>query len=178
MKKNGALTIFLELIVIIGNLIIGGAILVCHFMNQPITRTLVGLIILALGLIGLLEYFTFKVEVKLKSTQNIFGYLAAIVIALLFIIFKLEPNVVCIIWGSFSISLAVVKIATSFLNFLKQPLLHSVRILTSITLIVFSIIFLVKITDFLVTYFIFYGIILLIEAFILLIEFIIHRYQR
>lgn len=178
MKKNGALTIFLELIVIIGNFIIGGTILVCHFIGQPITKTLVGLIILALGLIGFLEFFTFKVETKLKSTQNIFGYLIAIIVGLLFIIFKFEPNVVCIIWGSFSISLAVVKIATSFLNFLKQPLLHSVRILTSITLIVFSIIFLVKITDFLVTYFIFYGIILLIEAFILLIEFIIHRYQR
>ena len=178
MKKKSALIIFLELIVIIGTLTSGATMIVCRVINQPITRTLVGLILLAFGLIGILEFFTYRIETKLKSVQNIFACVASIIVGLLFLILNIDPKIVCIIWGSYAITLSLIRVSTSIMNFLKQPLLHITRLINSTLIIVFSVIFLVQLTDFLVVYFTFFGIIFALEAVVLLIEFLIHRYQR
>ena len=178
MKKPSALQIVLELIVILGSLIIGTTILVCHFLESPISRTLIGLIIIAIGAIGVIEYLTLKIEIKLKSVQSLITYLLTIALGIILLFIDVSGETVCIIWGIFTIIFALVRIVSSFMHILKQPLLHIVRLISQTTAVVFAIILIVKTISFAHTFFIFTGILLLIEGVVLLIEFIIHRFQN
>ena len=178
MRRTNILHIVLELIVVIGSFIIGGTILTCFFLQADITRILVGLITIAIGMIGAVEFLTLKLELRLKSIQSLVLYGLAILLGLLLIFIRIDGPIVCYIWGSFFICFALARAFTSAVNLLKQPLLNIVRIVSGIVVIVFSIILLVKNVDFVGTYFIFIGIIMLIDALILLIEFIIHRFQN
>ena len=175
MKKANVLRIILEAIVILGSFVIGGTILMYNILDYSITRILVGLIILSVGLIGVVEFVSSKIEIKLKNTQSIIVYLIGIILGIVLVIFKIDNKAVCIIWAIYNICFSLVRIFTSIITILKQPLLHTSRILCNVTGIVFSIIFICKTTDFLRIYFLFCGIILLIESSILTIEFIIRR---
>lgn len=178
MKKVNVLQIILELIVIVGSLVLGGTILAYHIIESPITRTLVGLIILCIGTIGLTEFITLRLEVKLKNIQSLVLYIISVILGIVLTLVKIEGKYVCVIWGIYGLCFTSARIMTSFLTLLKQPLLNVVRILSNTVAIIFSIVLLINTVDFVKAYFLFTGIILLIEGLILIVEFIIHRYQN
>ena len=178
MKKANTLKIILEAIVILGSFVIGGTILMYNILDYAITRTLVGLIILSVGLIGIVEFVASRIEIKLKNFQSLIVYAIGVIIGLVLIIFKIDSKAVCIIWAVYNIVFSLARIFTSIITILKQPLINGVRVLCNSTGIVFSIIFICKTIEFFNVYFLFAGIILLIESSILTIEFIIRRNQN
>ena len=178
MKKTNVLRIVLEAIVILGSFILGGTILMYNILDYSITRTLVGLIVLSVGLVGVVEYVSSKIEIKLKTIQSIIIYLIGVMLGLFLVIFKIDSKAVCIVWASYNICFSLVRLFTSSTTILKQPLLSAARVLCNATGVVFSIIFICQTLEFLKVYFLFCGIILLIESSILTIEFIIHRNQN
>ncbi len=178
MRKANVLQIILEAIVILGSFVLGGTILLYKILNYPITRTLLGLIILCVGTIGLTEFVTLRLEFKLKSVQSFAIYIIGIILGIIIVAVKIDSRPLCIIWACYNIAFAIVRILSSVFTILKQPLLAAVRVLTNLVGIVFSIILICKTIDFIQTYFLFTGIILLIESSILTVEFIIHRNQN
>ena len=94
------------------------------------------------------------------------------------IIFNLDTKFICILWGSLSIAFAITKIVTAAINMTHQPLLNTVITILSIIEIVFSILLIIRTLDSLHEHMVFIGIALIVEAVTLLIEFLIHRYQR
>lgn len=178
MRKANVLQIILEAIVILGSFVVGGTILLYKILDYPITRTLLGLIILCVGTIGLTEFVTLRLEFKLKSVQSFAIYIIGIILGIIIVAVKIESRPLCIIWACYNIAFAIVRILSSVFTILKQPLLAAVRVLTNLVGIVFSIILICKTIDFIQAYFLFTGIILSIESSILTVEFIIHRNQN
>ena len=178
MRKANVLQIILEAIVILGSFVVGGTILLYKILDYPITRTLLGLIILCVSTIGLTEFVTLRLEFKLKSVQSFAIYIIGIILGIIIVAVKIDSRPLCIIWACYNIAFAIVRILSSVFTILKQPLLAAVRVLTNLVGIVFSIILICKTIDFIQTYFLFTGIILLIESSILTVEFIIHRNQN
>lgn len=178
MRKANVLQIILEAIVILGSFVVGGTILLYKILDYPITKTLLGLIILCVGTIGLTEFVTLRLEFKLKSVQSFAIYIIGIILGIIIVAVKIESRPLCIIWACYNIAFAIVRIISSVFTILKQPLLAAVRVLTNLVGIVFSIILICKTIDFIQAYFLFTGIILLIESSILTVEFIIHRNQN
>ena len=178
MRKANILQIILEAIVILGSFVIGGTILMYKVLDYPITRTLIGLIILCVGTIGLTEFVSLRLEFKLRSIQSFALYIIGIVLGIIIVALKIDSKPLCIIWASYNICFSVVRISSSVLTILKQPLLAAVRVILNLIGIIFSIVLICKTIDFIQAYFLFAGIILLIESAILTIEFIIHRNQN
>ena len=178
MRKANVLQIILEVIVILGSFVIGGTILMYKILDYPITRTLIGLIILCVGTIGLTEFVSLRLEFKLRSIQSFALYIIGIVLGIIVVVLKIDSKPLCIIWASYNICFSLVRISSSVLTILKQPLLAAVRVILNLIGIIFSIVLICKTIDFIQAYFLFAGIILLIESAILTIEFIIHRNQN
>ena len=178
MKKANVLQIILEAIVILGSFVIGGTVLMYRILDYPITKTLIGLIILCVGTIGLTEFVSLRLELKLKNIISLVTYGIGIVLGIVLSIVKLDSRVLCIVWGAFNICFSAARIFTSIITLLKQPLLNSTRVLCNLVGIVFSIVLICQTIDFIQAYFLFAGIILLIESSILTVEFIIHRNQN
>ena len=178
MRKVNVFNIILELIVILGSIVIGVTVLTYIYQHEYYNKILLALIVLAVGLIGLTEFFTLKFAIRIRSIQNAVGSVLLIGLGLVFLLFKLEMKQICLIWGISNIALATIHITTSVLNILRKPLINGVRIILNLLLIVFSIILMIKNIDFLNPFLIFVGIALLVDAAILLIEFIIARYQN
>ena len=178
MRKANVLQIILEAIVILGSFVIGGTILLYKVLDYPITKTLIGLIILCVGTIGVTEFVTLRLEFKLRNYQSLALYGIGIILGIIIVILKIESRPLCIIWACYNICFSLARIASSVFTILKQPLLSANRVLTNLVGIVFSIILICKTIDFIQIYFLFSGIILLIESSILTIEFIIHRNQN
>lgn len=178
MRKANILQIILEAIVILGSFVIGGTILMYKILDYPITRTLIGLIVLCVGTIGLTEFVSLRLEFKLKSIQSFALYIVGIVLGIIIVALKIDSKPLCIIWASYNICFSLVRISSSVLTILKQPLLAAVRVILNLIGVIFSIVLICKTIDFIQAYFLFAGIILLIESAILTIEFIIHRNQN
>ena len=178
MRKINFFNIILELIVILGSIVIGVTILTYIFQHEYYNKILIALIVLAVGLIGLTEFFTLKFAIRFRSIQNAVGSILLVALGLVFLLVKLEMKQICLIWGISNIVLAVIHITTCVLNILRKPLINGVRTILNVLLIVFSIILMIKNIDFLNSFLIFLGISLLVEAAILMVEFIIERYQN
>ena len=178
MRKVNILQIILEAIVILGSFVIGGTILMYKILDYPITRTLIGLIVLCVGTIGLTEFVSLRLEFKLRSIQSFALYIIGIVLGIIVVVLKIDSKPLCIIWASYNICFSAVRISSSVLTILKQPLLAAVRVILNLIGVIFSIVLICKTIDFIQAYFLFAGIILLIESAILTIEFIIHRNQN
>ena len=178
MKRVSALHLILELIVILGYLVIGVSVLTYILDGIPMDRLFVGVILLSNGIIGFTDFFTWKFATKRKGIQSAVAYLVSIVLGAIFIIFSIESKLLCIMLGIFTIAYAVAKITTAALNLTSQPLINAMRIIVSIVQIVFSILLIVRTLDGLRPLMVCIGIALCVEAFILFVEFIIHRYQN
>ena len=89
-----------------------------------------------------------------------------------------DNNLLCILYGLFSIGFALISISTAVLNMSRQPLLNGIRLIISITEIVFSILLIIRTVNSLYAHMAFIGIASVVMAVTLLIEFMVHRYQR
>lgn len=178
MKRNNVLRYILELIVILGNLVIGVAILTYIVQDVSMDRIFLGSLLLTIGVIGITEFFTWRYVTKVRSIQSLIASIAKVGLGLSFIIFDFDNKLICILIGACSIAFALIRIVTAILNLSRQPLLNGVRTVISITEIVFAIILIIRTQDYLRAFMTFVGIALAIEAFVLLIEFMVHRYQR
>lgn len=178
MKKNSKLQILLEIIVILGNLIIGVTVLSYQFLSYEINKELIGLVTLAIGVIGVTEFASLKYLAKIKNIQSALISVLGAVLGIVFIFTNLELGLMAMILAIAGIAFLLVSIVTTILNILRQPLLNGIRAIISIVGIVLSIILLISGVPYLPTYFTFIGIALLVQFAVLLIEFIIHRYQN
>lgn len=177
MKRVNVLNIILELTVILGYIIIGMTCLTYIFQHANPDRFFIGSIIGAIGILQFAGYFTQKFAVRLKSIQSAVAALVMVALGIVFIVVNIEQPLTCILVGAFTIGISVVGISASVINMTHQPLMNSARIIIHIIAIVFSIFLLVKQEPYFYTFISFVGIALLVAAVVLLIEFIIHRYQ-
>ncbi len=179
MKRINTLHYVLELIVIVGFLILGVTILTFISQNQPFDRIVIGSIILAIGVLGVADFFTWKYAMKRRSIQSVVAAVLYIALgAVIMIINRLDTKIWCLMWGIGSIAFSVARIATGAVNMPYQPLINAVRIILAIIQIVFGVLLIVKTGDAVPPTMLFLGIALCTTSLILLIEFTIHRYQR
>ena len=178
MKRFSLLTLLLETLVILGNLIVGITVLTYMAQYSPIDRVFIGSIILAIGVFGFTEFFSLRYAYKMRSIQSLVASILGIALGIVFIVLDLDVKLVCILWGSFNIAFSVINIITAGINMSHQPLLNGVRAIIAITEIVFSILLIIRTVDSLYVHMMVVGIALVVEAVTLFIEFLIHRYQR
>ena len=178
MKRRSFLRYTLELIVILGYLVLGVTIFTFIFQKVPFDKIFIGSLILAIGVLEFTDYITWKYSIKMKNIQYFVGSMVSIALGIIFMVIKMDAKALCYFWGAFSIFFSLVKISTGSISLVYQPLICSVRIVLAITRIVFSILLLARTLNALNPFILFVGISLAIEAVILFIEFMIHRYQR
>ena len=178
MRRTSFLNILLEIVVVLGYIVIGVTCLTYIMQRANVDRFFIGSIVGAIGILQFAGFFTLKFAVKLKSIQSAVAALAMVALGIVFIVVDMETDTTCILLGAFNIGMNIVSITTSSINLNRQPLLNSARIIIAISSIVFSIILIVRRNVFFETFMTFVGIALLVEAFVLFIEFIIHRYQN
>ena len=178
MKRSSFLNILLELIVLFGHLILGVTIVTFLLHHEAISRVFIGLVVTATGMIEITEFFTYKITTKMKSMQNLIAAICMVILGVVFVIVRMDTKILCIILGIACTAFAITRIITAVLNMMRQPLINAVRVILNITMIVLNIFLIVKTIDFLASFTTFIGIAMCIEALILLIEFLIHRYQN
>lgn len=178
MKRVNVLNIILELIVVFGYIVIGMTCLTYIFQHASADRFIIGAIVGAVGILQFASYFTHKFVVRVKSIQSAVGALVMVALGIVFIVVDIEPDLACILVGAFCIGINIISITTSAITLTNQPLYNSARMIIDIISIVFSIFLIVKGEPYFYTYMTFVGIALLVIAVVLLIEFIIHRYQN
>ena len=177
MKRNNILRYVLELIVILGYLVMGISVFTYIIQSVPMDHVFIGFIVLASSVIAFTEYFTWKFAVRVKTIQIAIAALAMIALGIVFIVVEMDPALFCIIFGICSIAFAVTQIITSAILLSRQPLLNGIKIILAITAIVFSIFLIIRTVNILYSYMTFICILLLVDAIVLLIEFMVHRYQ-
>ena len=177
MKRNNILRYVLELIVILGYLVMGISVLTYIIQSVPMDHVFIGFIVLASSVIAFTEYFTWKFVVRVKTIQIAIAALAMIALGIVFIVVEMDPALFCVIFGICSIAFAVTQIITSAILLSRQPLLNGIKIILAITAIVFSIFLIIRTVNILYSYMTFICISLLVDAIVLLIEFMVHRYQ-
>ena len=180
MRRRSFLHYTLEIIVILGYLVLGVTIFSFYFHSPrlPFDRVFIGSLILAVGVLEFTDFITWKFAVKMRSIQSFVAAILSIALGIIFMIIKMNPRILCTIWGVSSIVFAIVRISTAAINLVFQPLLNSVKIIISIIQMVFSVLLLVRTLNAVNSYILFLGIAFAIAASVLFIEFMIHRYQR
>lgn len=179
MKRRSIVHYVLELIVIVGFLTLGVTVLTYLFQKVAFDKIIIGAIILSIGVLELTDFITWKYATRVRSIQSLIAALAGIALGIVILVVKnMDENTMCILWGAFSIAFSVAKIATGTINLVYQPLLNIVKIILAITEIVFSILLIVEKAGAIHAHMVFLSVALIVEAFTLVIEFIIHRYQR
>ena len=177
MKRNNIVHYTLELIVILGYLVLGVTLLTYIIQKVPMDRVFIGFILIADGVIALTNYFTWRYSIRIKNIQCIVASLLTAALGVVLVLVDMEASLLCIILGSSCIGFSIRRIPTSVMNLTRQPLLNSIKIILSITEIVFSILLIIRTVNSLTAHMTFVGIAFAVEAFTLLVEFIVHRYQ-
>lgn len=178
MKRNNIFHIFLELLVILGCIIVGMSLLTYILQDVAIDKVFLGSMVIAIGLIGICDYATMKFTIRRKSLQNLLASFVLIATGILFIVLSVEISIIYTIFGAVSIVVAFTQLITSTINLSSQPLLNGARMIIKMLTMVFCIFLLAKSSPFIYTYITFLSIALLAEAVVLVVEFIIHRYQN
>lgn len=178
MKRRNYLHYFIELIVFVGFLVLGITVLTYSIYKIAFDHVVTGSIVLAMGVLQMTDYFTWKFARRIRSIQTLIAALVTIALGFVLIFVNMELNVLYILWGSFSIAFALAKIATGATNLSYQPLICTVNIILAITEMVFSILLIIRTDRFVDAFIMFLAVAMIIEAVTLFIEFIIHRYQQ
>ena len=178
MRRRNFLRCLLEIIVVLGYLVLGMTVFTFVFQKIPFDKVFIGSLILAIGVLELTDYVTWKYATKIRSMQSLVSAIVSIALGFVFMFVKMEPKTLCYFLGWFSIGFSLVRISTASINLAFQPLINTVRIVLSITRIVFSILLLARTLNAIYSFILFLGIAVVIEAIVLFVEFMIHRYQR
>lgn len=182
MRRTGKLRIFLEIITIFSYIVIGITILT--FLNYKdtdvidVNKSYIGSIILAISVTEIVEFLSLKDIVKIKNIPNIIAAVLGIALSIVIFNLKKDITVVCIVWGICSIVLQIIKIANAGINLLRQPFLNGFLIVLRIIEIIYSAFLIAKTIDSLNWHLMYLGVALLVQAFLLIVEFMIHRYQK
>ena len=178
MKRANVLHLLLEILVIVGNLILGVTVLTYMMQAIPLSRFFIGVTVLAIGIFEFADFLTLKYAIKMRSIQSMVAAIIEIALGTVFMAVRMDSKLVCILWGSISIATSIIIIVTAGLNVSSQTLINVVKIIIEIIEIVFCILLIVRTLDSLGEHMIFTGIALIVEAVTLLIEFFMNRYQR
>ena len=178
MKRFNLFHKILEVIVILGNIVVGMTLLTYIFQGVSVDKLYLGSIVIASALIQVCDYFTLKFTIRRRSLQKLIAAIIFAVVGVLFIFLNIEMDLVCVLLGAFTIAFSFVNLTSSSANLAKKPLFNSAKIIIQILNIVFSIFLIVRMESFIYTYITYLGIAMLAEALILIIEFIIHCYQN
>ena len=178
MRKTETLHIILEIITILSNIVIGVTILTFMIQKVEADKSYIGSIIMAIGATEMVDFLALRDLAKLRNIPNAIVAGVSMIFGFVLLFLKIDLNLTCILWGAFSIAFQVAKIFNAGFNLLKQPFLNSVITILCIIEMILSVFLIVKTTHSLNTHLIFVGISLLIESFLLIVEFVIHRYQK
>ena len=181
MKKANTARIILELVTIFSFIFIGVSVLT--FLAYPAeidvkSKSLIGSIVLAIGTTELVEFLSLNYLNKRRNIPNVTVAILSMILGIVLMAASIELRVVCLIWAIAAIVFQVIKVINSGFNIMKQPFLNIIIILLCIIETVFCVYMIVNRESALIAFFTFLGISLLVEAFILIVEFIIHRYQK
>lgn len=178
MIRNNYLRYTLELIVILGYLIIGVTVFTYTVHRVPMDNVFIGSIVFAIGVIEFTDFFTWKYLTRIRSIQSAFSALVCIALGAVFIFIKMDMELLCILLGANGINSSLARTITASLNLNRQPLLNVIKIILSLIEIVFSILLIIRTLNSLYAHMVFIGVALFLQTFTLVIEFIVHRYQR
>lgn len=178
MKKTNTLHIVLELITILSNIVIGVTILTFLTQGVQADKSYIGSIVLAIGATEMVEFLSLKDLAKRRHVLNAIIAILSMAFGVLLLSLPLELPIVCIVLGIVNICFLVVRVVDAAINLLRQPFLQSFIIIICILETMFSIFLIVKTVDALNNFLTYLGIALLVEAFLLVVEFVIHRYQK
>ena len=184
MRKSGTLYIILEIVTILSNIIIGVSILtLIAYQAQEhleLNKSFIGSIILAIGVTEMVEFLSLKMLGKLRNIPNAVVAGLSMILGVLIMAIDMELETTCVVWGICNIVFLVTKVVDAGLNLIHQPFLNIITIILCVIETIFSIFLIANSSDIQVLnhHIVFIGIALLVRAFILVIEFVIHRYQK
>ena len=178
MRKTETLHIILEIVTILSNIVIGVTILTFMIQGVEADKSYIGSIILAIGATEMVDFLALKDLAKRRNIANAVVAGVSMIFGFVMLFLRIDLNMTCILWGAFSIAFQVAKIANAGFNLLKEPFHNSVIIILCIIELILSVFLIVKTTYSLNGHLIFVGISLLVESLMLIIEFVIHRYQK
>ncbi|MCQ2800520.1 MAG: hypothetical protein MJ216_01000 [Bacilli bacterium] len=179
MMRRNFLRSALEMIVDVGFLILGITILTFIFQNQPFDRPVIGALILSVGVLDFADFFTWQYATKMRSIQSLIAAVLNVALGVVILsVHNMDPKIMCIVWGACSVAFSITKIITCIVNITYQPLINGAKIILNILEIVFSIILMIRTINAIPSHMLFLAISLIVEAFILFIEFIINHNQK
>lgn len=178
MRRSNKFHIALEIITILSTIVIG--VTIWTFIMQGIepNKSYIGSIILAMGVTEMVEFFSLKDLARRKHVLNAIAAGLSMIFGLLLMFLDINLPVTCLVTGIVTICLIVIKGADAAINLLKQPFLQSFIIILCILEMVFAIVLIVRTIGALNPFLAYLGVALLVKAFLLVVEFIIHRYQK
>ena len=180
LRKQNRLHIALELVTIFSFIVIGVTMLTFMSYELEISKSYVGSLVLAIGVTELVDFLSMRDLVKLRNIPNCVTSVLTMILGVLLLLLDIDLPTTCIVWCICNLVFLVAKVVDAGLNILHQPFLNIIVIILCIIEAIFTIFLLANSANVKVlTNFINYiGIALCIKAVILIIEFVIRRYQK
>ena len=180
LRKQNRLHIALELVTIFSFIVIGVTMLTFMSYELEISKSYVGSLVLAIGVTELVDFLSMRDLVKLRNIPNCVTSVLTMILGVILLLLDIDLPATCIVWCICNLVFLVAKVVDAGLNILHQPFLNIIVIILCIIEAIFTIFLLANSANVKVlTNFINYiGIALCIKAVILIIEFVIHRYQK
>ena len=118
--------------------------------------------------------------VKLRNIPNGITAVLQMILGVILMVINVELPTACVIWGICNIVFLVAKVVDAGFNLIHQPFLNIILVILCIIETIFSIFLIANSANIqaLNHHIVFVGVSLLIRSFILVIEFVIHRYQK
>lgn len=180
LRKQNRLHIALELVTIFSFIVIGVTILTFMYYDVEMSKSYLGSLVLAIGVTELVSFLSMRDLVKLRNIPNAVTALLQMVLGVILMVIDTDLPTACIVWGICNIVFLVTKVIDAGFNLIHQPLLNIIVIILCIIETIFSVFLIANSTNIqaLNHHIVFIGVALLIRAVLLVIEFVIHRYQK
>ena len=180
LRKQNRLHIALELVTIFSFIVIGVTMLTFMYYDVELSKSYIGSLVLAIGVTELVSFLSMKDLVKLRNIPNGITAILQMALGIVLMVIDADLPTACIIWCTCNIVFLVAKVIDAGFNLIHQPFLNIIVIILCIIETIFAIFLLANSTDIqaLNHHIVFIGVALLIKAVILVIEFLIHRYQK
>ena len=180
LRKTGRLHIALELVTIFSFIVIGVTMLTFMYYDVELSKSYIGSLVLAIGVTELVSFLSMRDLVKLRNIPSAVTAVLQMILGLILMIINMDLPTACIVWCICNIVFLVAKVIDAGFNLIHQPFLNIIVIILCIIETIFSIFLLANSTDIqaLNHHIVYIGVSLLVKAFILIIEFMIHRYQK
>ena len=180
LRKQNRLHIALELVTIFSFIVIGVTILTFMYYDVELSKSYLGSLVLAIGVTELISFLSMKDLVKLRNIPNAITAVLQMALGIVLMVVDVALPTACIIWCICNIIFLVAQVVDAGFNLIHQPFLNIIVVILCIIETIFSIFLLANSNDIqaLNHHIVFIGVSLLIRAVILVIEFMIHRYQK